>query len=232
MKYKTSILHIISNDELSILVGKSKSIHDLFSNLGLRVGGARGQQWTLLKRRIADANIDCSHFLKSGGVKRKLMDDQIFIPNSKVSKSVVRDRMKHKIKYECNKCGLGEIWNNAKISLQIDHINGDHEDNQIENLRWLCPNCHSQTDTFAGKSKMKNSVSFRIKQQHIEQSARQKQLNHTARIEMVSNANIDFSQHGSMKLLATLMNATPQYVNRWLKKYMPEFYTTRIEPHK
>lgn len=51
-------------------------------------------------------------------------------------------------------CGLTE-WKGKPISLQLDHINGDNLDHRIENLRLLCPNCHSQTDTFAGKNKRK-----------------------------------------------------------------------------
>ena len=49
-------------------------------------------------------------------------------------------------------CGLTE-WKGKPISLQLDHINGDKLDHRIQNLRLLCPNCHSQTDTFAGKNK-------------------------------------------------------------------------------
>lgn len=49
-------------------------------------------------------------------------------------------------------CGLTE-WRGKPISLQLDHINGDNFDHRIENLRLLCPNCHSQTETFAGKNK-------------------------------------------------------------------------------
>ena len=53
-------------------------------------------------------------------------------------------------------CGnIGE-WNGNSLSLQLDHINGIHTDNRIENLRMLCPNCHSQTETF---SKRKREVS-------------------------------------------------------------------------
>ncbi len=56
------------------------------------------------------------------------------------------------IPYKCNECGLSE-WNNKKIVLELNHINGDSWDHRKSNLEFLCPNCHSQTHTFRGKKK-------------------------------------------------------------------------------
>ena len=56
---------------------------------------------------------------------------------------------------KCAKCEITE-WNAHPIKCQVDHINGDSTNNKLENLRLLCPNCHSQTDTFAGRNKGKN----------------------------------------------------------------------------
>ena len=56
------------------------------------------------------------------------------------------------LEYKCYLCGLTE-WNGKPITLQLDHINGVHLDHRIQNLRLLCPNCHSQTETFAGRNK-------------------------------------------------------------------------------
>jgi hypothetical protein len=52
----------------------------------------------------------------------------------------------------CDWCGLSE-WRGRPLSIQIDHVNGIRDDHRIENLRMLCPNCHSQTDTFAAKNR-------------------------------------------------------------------------------
>jgi len=54
--------------------------------------------------------------------------------------------------YKCEECGIIE-WKDQVITLELDHINGKRDDNRLENLRWLCPNCHSLTPTFRGYNK-------------------------------------------------------------------------------
>jgi hypothetical protein len=49
--------------------------------------------------------------------------------------------------YKCSICGISE-WNGKEITLQVDHIDGDNQNNTFENLRFVCPNCHTQTDTW------------------------------------------------------------------------------------
>jgi 5-methylcytosine-specific restriction endonuclease McrA len=56
------------------------------------------------------------------------------------------------LKNECISCGLTD-WQGKEISLHLDHIDGDNHNHKLENLRLLCPNCHSQTDTWCGKNK-------------------------------------------------------------------------------
>lgn len=55
----------------------------------------------------------------------------------------------------CVKCGQSEIWNGKHLALQVDHIDGDSDNCKSDNLRLLCPNCHSQTETFCGGKKNK-----------------------------------------------------------------------------
>lgn len=54
----------------------------------------------------------------------------------------------------CSICGIDE-WQGKQISLQLDHIDGDNHNHRLSNLRLVCPNCHSQTDTYCGKNKVK-----------------------------------------------------------------------------
>ena len=54
---------------------------------------------------------------------------------------------------ECERCGQGPIWNNEPLTLQLDHIDGDSDNNALDNLRLLCPNCHTQTETYGNAGK-------------------------------------------------------------------------------
>lgn len=57
------------------------------------------------------------------------------------------------LKYRfCEECGVGEEWNGSPLMLQLEHVDGDRTHNRIENLKILCPNCHSQTPTYAGRN--------------------------------------------------------------------------------
>lgn len=62
------------------------------------------------------------------------------------------------IQNECLLCGQGPYWNGAALTLQMDHINGVRSDQRPENLRMLCPNCHTQTETYAGRKRVVQEV--------------------------------------------------------------------------
>lgn len=60
--------------------------------------------------------------------------------------------------YSCNVCGISE-WNDMKLSLEVDHIDGHNDDCRFSNVRLICPNCHSQTETYKAKNKGNGRVS-------------------------------------------------------------------------
>lgn len=54
---------------------------------------------------------------------------------------------------KCEECGQGEVWNGKPLTLQLDHIDGDSDNNRRDNLRILCPHCHTQTETYGNAGK-------------------------------------------------------------------------------
>lgn len=81
-----------------------------------------------------------------------------FVSRKAIKNFLIKNNLK---KYECEICKNKGEWQGKKLSLQLDHINGKNEDNHIDNLRFICPNCHSQTKTFAGRNKGKKRIFIR-----------------------------------------------------------------------
>jgi hypothetical protein len=90
---------------------------------------------------------------KIGGANKKFELKDILdgkhpqYPTLKLKNRLVKEKI---LEYKCTHCGIFE-WNKKDISLQLDHIDGNNHNHKLENLRLLCPNCHSQTDTWCGK---------------------------------------------------------------------------------
>lgn len=88
------------------------------------------------------------------------MLELIFVKNSTYSPRSVRKycRKYELIPYHCARCPVDNIWNDKPLCLQLDHIDGVNNNQELKNLRWLCPNCHSQTETFGVKNHKKFSA--------------------------------------------------------------------------
>ncbi len=76
---------------------------------------------------------------------------QILIDTGKASTRSVRNFILENWEYKCSKCGITD-WNGKHIPLHMDHIDGNNKNNVLSNVRWLCPNCHQQTDTWGAKN--------------------------------------------------------------------------------
>jgi Zn finger protein HypA/HybF involved in hydrogenase expression len=142
--------------ENAIKSATSKS--DILRNLNIKINSGNFQT---LDKYCSRYNIDISlkkfdhkAHSKIHGFQKKLSNEEIFCLNSKTddTKTIKKRAIEEGfLKNQCYECGLPPIWNGKKLKLQLDHINGNRKDNQIENLRILCPNCHSQTETFCSK---------------------------------------------------------------------------------
>lgn len=113
-----------------------------------------------ISRIINRYNIDKSHFQnqRRGNRKRKSLDN-ILIKGEFLTLS--GNNLKNKL-YEaglkkplCEICGQNDFWRGIKISLILDHIDGDRKNNELDNLRILCPNCNATLDTHCGKNRKK-----------------------------------------------------------------------------
>lgn len=96
--------------------------------------------------------------------------EESFIENSPTTRAVIRKYIiRHNlIPYVCEKCGNDGNWQGQLLTLQLDHKNGINNDHRLENLRWLCPNCHSQTETFTGRNKTDKEKIIFTEEQAVE----------------------------------------------------------------
>ena len=143
--------------ELEKAASESFSIAAMCRYFGLK---ACGGNYRIMRNAIEKYGIDISHFRGQGwnvGLKFKPFEpkplSEILVTGStyqsyKLKRRLIKERIKP---HQCERCGLTE-WQGQAIPLELHHINGNHNDNRLENLLLLCSNCHALTDNFRGKN--------------------------------------------------------------------------------
>ncbi len=145
-----------TREVLEEAIRKSESWAGVLRNLGLKklAGGTQEH----LKRRAKKLGISIAHFTGQGWNKgrparNRLEPEQVFLLREEGHRQkrhiLWRCLMETGRKGTCEECGQGPQWNGKDLVLQIDHVNGNFLDDRAENLRILCPNCHTQTSTFS-----------------------------------------------------------------------------------
>jgi hypothetical protein len=152
---RTSIIWTTPLGDFIELVKNSSTITECLQKLGLV---NKGRNNKTLIARINEENISIEHIRKSssniGSKKRRMPLEEYLIEGREIHGPVIKKRLIEAglMKDECSVCGQLPEWNGKPLSLELDHINGNRLDNRIENLRIICPHCHSQTDTFRGRA--------------------------------------------------------------------------------
>jgi len=148
-KYRT-----YTEEQIIDAVKTSLSIREVLGKLNLKEAGGN---YSTTKKYIKELNLDTSHFTGQGwnkgktiGPKRPLEDylsNQFPIGSYKLKHRLLKAGI---FEHRCSNCQLTE-WLGKPIPLELDHIDGNHENNNLLNVRFLCPNCHTLTPTYRGK---------------------------------------------------------------------------------
>ena len=153
--------------QLQIAVTQSMSIRQVLKKIGLVEAGGNYDQ---IKKYIKYYNIDTSHFRGKAWNKgltgighpvyslKEILKKNSTYQSFKLKKRLFLSNLK---KVACEQCGWAEKSSDGRIPLELDHINGDRHDNRIENLRILCPNCHSLQATHRGRNMKRRKGQWR-----------------------------------------------------------------------
>ena len=155
-----------TREQLAPIVQDSLSVSEVCRKLGIRSTGSMNSH---IAARIDRLGLDRSHFLGTvrnqgkdhrGGPAKKRPEEILVLrtTGSKETSHRLRRALIESGRVEiCEECGIGTTWNGKPLVLPVDHKNGNPFDNRPENVRFLCPNCHSQTETFGFRNTKKNA---------------------------------------------------------------------------
>lgn len=152
-----------TKEVIAPVVADSTSYAEVIRKLGAKWSAGQHQN---IQRRVREYGLDTSHFIgkgsnrgagHKGGPARRCAEeilvkrDREIQPRQNITK-IRRALLEIGRQYVCEQCGLGPEWAGMPLTLQVDHIDGDRWNDEAVNLRFLCPNCHSQTETFGHKN--------------------------------------------------------------------------------
>lgn len=148
-----------TREVLEAAVSASTNMCEVLRRLGVEVVGG---QHTHISRRIKAYGIDTSHFQvptqRGEALRRRTPGELLIEQPADNARRIQSDRLRRAmtsvgVPERCGLCRIEAVWRGYPLPLEVDHIDGNWRDNRIENLRFLCPNCHSTTDSYRGRGK-------------------------------------------------------------------------------
>jgi hypothetical protein len=148
-----------TDDDLRAAVAANDTMSGVLRTLGYAPSGGMHRY---LRTMVTALGIDTSHFVgrswakgrRVGPIRRRplaevLVERSDYTNSARLRERLVAEGLKQA---RCEACGL-DSWRGRPLPLALDHVNGDHTDNRLANLRILCPNCHAQTATWCGRGR-------------------------------------------------------------------------------
>lgn len=237
--FENSIIGKYTPETVKEIALNCTSMKQLAEQLGYSQNG--GTSGKTISKYCEYYNISLEHFTNLPKEIVKRNPENVFIKNSTANQTTLR-RWYEKgnySEYKCSICGLEPFWNGKELTLTLDHINGDNRDDRLENLRWVCPNCDRQLDTFCSKNtnydirKNKKIISYckdcgkEISNGAIRcidcmgKSYRQQERPNPDKLKQIL-----LEHNGNFSAVGKLYNVTDNSIRKWCKAYNMPYHSS------
>lgn len=231
----------IDIEELKDMIATSNSFKELQVKIGYSPNSGRVRN--IIETYCKENNISLNNIISQAPQRIERTPENTFIEHSTASQAVLR-RLYFKgnySEYKCSICGQEPFWNGKELTLTLDHINGHNTDDRLENLRWVCPNCDRQLDTFGSKNIL-NSQEQRInaaKKWYCQSCG--KEITHDATLcpecyalsqrKVADRPNAEEltallkQNKGNFTAVGRIFNVTDNTIRKWCKGYSLPFHS-------
>jgi len=217
-------------EKIEMAVKTSYSYAETLRFLGI---SHRGGNNKTLKKYIKKFNISITHF-NPNYYKISHMGEDSTIPlyeildgkhpqyqTTKLKSRLLKEGLVENI---CDECGQCDTWNDKPLVIQLDHIDGNSMNHKKDNLQMLCPNCHTQTTTYAGRKNQTKVKKYKDRDDYMATRKENYIISQQKYVHDVLTSGINFDSIGWVAKVAQIINQKPQKVGNWMNTMMPEFY--------